>query len=71
MKKGILLVIPLMGLLLSCSGRTGEKSKANDPSQEKIEAIDKSVKKLESTIDSSKTQIDTLQSEIDGILKDI
>lgn len=71
MKKGILLIIPLMGLLLSCSGQTGGKNKANDPSQDQIEAIDKSVKKLESTIDSSKTRIDTLQSEIDGILSEI
>lgn len=68
MKKRIFL-IPLLGLLLSCTGT--KNSTTQDVSQMQTEAIEKSIQKLDNTVNSSKAEINALQSEIDGILNEL
>lgn len=63
MKKVFLLVfIPLFGIAVGCSG------KANQQAAEKIE---KSTQTLDQAIQSSAKQVDSVQSEIDTLLKGI
>ena len=65
MKKNMLFLM-VFGLMfmVSCAGEPKE-------TPEQTEAIEQSTEKLEQVADSTKTQMDTAQSEIDGLLKDI
>ncbi|MEN8156385.1 MAG: hypothetical protein ABFS10_05495 [Bacteroidota bacterium] len=69
MKK--ILLVPALGILLSCTGGTGKSAEATKSSQEQIEAIEQSNQKIDMVMDSSEVIIDTLQGEIDEILNDI
>ena len=70
MKKSILL-IPILGLMLSCSGGTTETTDTPELSDEQIEAIEESTKELDAVIESTEEAIDTLQSEVDSLLNEI
>lgn len=58
----LLLVIPLFGIAVSCSG------KAN---QQNVETIEKSTQTLDQVIQSSAAQVDSVQTEIDELLEGI
>ena len=71
MKKNML-IIPILGLVLSCSGGgTTETTEATELSDEQIEAIEESTQELDAVIESTETAIDTLQNEVDELLEDI
>lgn len=65
----IIYLIPILGLIYSCSGE--KKRKAQEVSQEQIEVIEKSTQKLEESIKSSEYEIEKKQSEIDSLLSNI
>jgi len=60
--KKILLSIPVLCLIMSCSGKKDQKS---------AEAIEKSTQNLEQVVQSSAAQIDSAQTEIDKLLEGI
>lgn len=70
MKKYFLLV-PIIGLMVSCSGEKKETEKTSDVFQDKIEAIENSTQKLDETMKNSEGEIEKQQNEIDSLLKNI
>lgn len=66
MKKSILL-IPIIGLMVACSGGADQPKET----PEQIQSIEQSTETLGTTVDSSKVEIDKAQGEIDQLLKDI
>jgi septal ring factor EnvC (AmiA/AmiB activator) len=59
-----LLLIPVFGLMIACSGGTTDESKS-------AEKIEQQVQKLEKEMKASEKDITEAQKEIDELLKDI
>ena len=70
MKKSILIIF-LFGLIVACSGEKKESDEAPQITEGQVEVIEESTQKIDVMIDSSSQRIDTLQNEIDELLKDI
>lgn len=71
MKKAIYL-IPLLGLMFSCSGEKKQSEETtSEELQEKIEVIENSAQELDASMDSSENKMEKNQREIDSLLKDI
>lgn len=70
MKKNLLL-IPALGLILSCAGNADKSSEANEEMQQQIEALEESNEKLEQSLQETRETVDTLQAEIDELLNEI
>ncbi len=68
--KKIFLMLPVLGLMLACSGRSGQNAEAEAALQEQTEAIEQSAQRMEEVIEASAQEIDALQGEIDELLTD-
>ncbi|TXE07374.1 hypothetical protein ES711_11445 [Gelidibacter salicanalis] len=69
--KKTLYLLPLIGLLMSC---TGEKKQSNAPVEvnyEQTEALEASIDNLDAAIESSELEIEQTQKEIDSLLDNL
>ena len=62
-------LIPILGLLLSCAG--GTKEEEPEVSQEQIEAVEESTQTLDESMKASDAEMEESQNEIDSLLNDI
>lgn len=69
--KKIYFTVPILGLLISCSGGNKQEQKTTDDFQEQIEVIENSTRKLDESLDKSDYEIEKNQNEIDSLLNDI
>lgn len=70
MKKNIFL-IPIIGMVISCSNETKTTEELPEKLQKQTEAIENSIQKLEETIQDSNIEMEKTQSEIDTLLDNI
>lgn len=70
MKRSFYLV-PVLGLLLACSGAKQPSETSSEVVQEQIEAIETSVQQLDETIQSLDKEMEQTQSEIDSLLNNL
>ncbi|MDX9846392.1 MAG: hypothetical protein RBT74_05370 [Tenuifilaceae bacterium] len=70
MKKHYLL-IPVIGILLSCSSEKKQAEKDADPIQEQTVSVEKSIQQLDETLKAADAELEKTQSEIDSLLNDI
>jgi peptidoglycan hydrolase CwlO-like protein len=68
--KKIFLMLPLLGLMLACSGRSSRDAEAEAALLKQAEAIEQSAQRMEEVIEASAQEIDALQGEIDELLTD-
>lgn len=68
--KKIIFLIPVVGLLVSCSGGVQQKE-SPDALQQQTESIEASTQSLDSTMQDSEKEMEKTQSEIDSLLNGI
>ena len=66
-----LLIIPILGFMLSCSGGTTESNEVPELTEEEVNAIEESTQSIDDVLQSTEETIDTLQNEVDKLLNDI
>ncbi|MFO7754423.1 MAG: hypothetical protein R6V34_00410 [Bacteroidales bacterium] len=71
MKIKTIIFVPVLVLIMSCSGNSDESTKSSEALQEEIEIMDESSRKVESVIDSSGAKIENLQDEVDELLNEL
>jgi peptidoglycan hydrolase CwlO-like protein len=69
--KRIFFIVPILGMVLSCSGRTKQAEQTNEEFQKQIEAIELSIEQMDESINSLELEIEKSQSEIDSLLNEI
>tara|TARA_R110002072_G_scaffold150355_4_gene298656 strand:+ start:970 stop:1182 length:213 start_codon:yes stop_codon:yes gene_type:complete len=69
--KKLFLLVPILGLMFSCSGEKKQTEKIPVELQEQIEVIEKSTQKLDDVIDKSDIEIEKNQNKIDSLLNNI
>lgn len=69
--KKLLIIIPFLGILLSCSGEKKQTETTNEELQEQIETIEKTTQQLDETIKSSIDELEKHQNEIDSLLNNL
>lgn len=70
MKKTFFL-IPVLGLMFSCSGEKRPADQSPEVIQEQTQAIEESTQKLDESIKSSEYEMEKTQGEIDSLLNNI
>lgn len=70
MKKSIFL-IPVVGLIISCSGGTKEKKESSETLEKQTVKIEESIQELDNQIQDSEVQMGETQKEIDSLLNNI
>lgn len=71
MKIKTIIFVPVLGLIMSCSGNSDKSAEASEALQEEIEILDESSRRVESVIDSSGAKIESLQDEVDELLNEL
>jgi hypothetical protein len=69
--KPIIFLVPILGLMISCSGENKQTEKTSEELQEQIELIESSTQKLDESINSTDYEMVKTQSEIDSLLNNI
>lgn len=69
--KKILLMVPILGLMLSCRGEEKQTEPVSEEVQEQVQEIEKSTEKLEESIHSSDSIMGKSQRKIDSLLSNI
>lgn len=69
--KRIFYLVPVLGLMLACSGAKQPSEKSPEVMQEQIEAMETSVQQLDESIQSLDYEMEQTQSEIDSLLNSL
>lgn len=69
--KKLFFLVPIFGLLLSCSGEKKQTEQTAEDLQEQVETIEKSTQQLDEAMNSSADEMEKAQSEIDSLLNNI
>lgn len=64
-------LIPLLALMVACSGGNKQTEKSEEAIQDRIEAIEESMQDLDTSIESSEHKMKKKQRKIDSLLKNI
>ncbi|TDU34299.1 hypothetical protein BXY82_2965 [Gelidibacter sediminis] len=69
--KKILYLLPLLGLLMSCTGEKKQSNETVEVNLEQTEALEASIENLDAAIESSELEIEQTQKEIDSLLDNL
>ncbi|MCK0125372.1 hypothetical protein MWU76_13315 [Gelidibacter sp. F2691] len=69
--KKILYLLPLLGLLMSCTGEKKQSNATVENNHEQTEALEASIEHLDAAIQSSELEIEQTQKEIDSLLDNL
>jgi chaperonin cofactor prefoldin len=69
--KSYLLVIPFLGVMVSCSEGNKQPDEVPAETPEQIERIENTTRELEETMRSSGEELEKLQGDVDSILNKI
>jgi predicted RNase H-like nuclease (RuvC/YqgF family) len=69
--KKLLILTPLLGLLLACSSASTKNEEIVEDFEEEIEFLEQNNQELEIILQTSETEIESLQVEIDDLLNEI
>lgn len=69
--KKLFLLVPIFGLLFSCSGEKKQTEQAAEDLQEQVESIEQSTQQLDEMMDSSADELEKTQAEIGSLLNNI